>query len=225
MSNAQMQAAPRSCEAMPFVRKSAAFLARQFPHELAEQLESHLDQPFPVPCEFYVLDRIERLERAEAERGHGRCGVTADALVASAAHRTDRIAQRIVLVLALARRNYLVSLDQDGRWLLTTTGQRTLRAGKEARLAIWRTNIRLGVGQACAMVDLEDMADADKLVRQMGHKGAATLLASLSTEDARSAAPQQQPCAPDQRRARPARRSAPACAATWFSQLQGASCR
>lgn len=146
---------PSSAAALPSVRKARVMLARLLPHELEEQVEAHLEQPYPVPSMFYVLDKVGRLA---ARYPRGLDESTLASWVAAAVPETRQIVQ---LVLARAAREKLAVVSDKGGWTLTVLGERFVRTSKQARVALWRQNITCSLSEICVVMDLEDQHEFD----------------------------------------------------------------
>lgn len=122
--------------------------------ERLQALERHLLRPFPHPTEFYLIDRLDRLT--------GDTGRYADLdeLITYAAQPESVCPFRLGMVLSAAVRAGALEkigpqTGREGSYRITAAGQRYLDQAKAMRVALWKINPLLSIGEICAIVQVE----------------------------------------------------------------------
>jgi hypothetical protein len=144
---------------------------------MAHALEQLLDQPFPVPTPFYVLDRIAR------RRAAGKSASSAEMLCALSASSSDEFAQGVREALDLAEVSGLVTRTGPGEsagFALTAVGNSFLRGAKDARLALWKVNPSSTIKQICAIEDHQDRKDISRGTHNLTFSGPAVAPAAIA---------------------------------------------
>lgn len=142
---------PASASAPEPIPANAIGMTRQ---ERLQALERHLLRPFPHPTEFYLIDRIDRLTAG------GSLYVELEELIAHAAQPDNVCPFRLGMVLSAAvRAGALEKLGpqtgREGSYRITAIGQRYLDQAKAMRVALWKINPLLSIGEICAIVQVE----------------------------------------------------------------------
>lgn len=131
-----------------------------------EVLDQHLLRPFAHPTEFYLIDLIDRLT-GESERY-----ADLQELMTHAAQPENICTFRLGMVLSAAvRAGALEKLGtqsgREGSYRITAIGKRYLEQAKAMRVALWKINPLLTIGEICAIVQVEGGDTLSEMITQV----------------------------------------------------------
>lgn len=130
----------------------------------SSRLEELLAQPFPLWTEFYVLDRIHRVQKATG------LGVSPNQILIHAVQKSSFGAKRMETVLDQCIKACLLECHgADGPedvYRLTQVGRRCLEQAKQERLRLWELNRGEDLATICASVALQGGDAIDERVQE-----------------------------------------------------------
>jgi hypothetical protein len=143
--------APTPSEQVPARQRTVSGLVcyRKPFDELAAELDRHLSQPSPQVTLFYVMDKLAR-----ATSGDG--ASSTEEMLQAQRDQTRIVAKGVESALVRGWNAGLLEVYPDGAIRITPAGDWYVKEGRARRLALWKTNPRLAVGEICAIVQIED---------------------------------------------------------------------
>ncbi len=134
----------------PWPRSPTGLVSLRRPaEELAAELDRYLTLPSAQVTLFSVMDKLAR-------QTGGQLLTSTEAILQAQRDQSKAVAARVESALLRGWHAGLLEVFHDGGVRITPAGEWYVKEGRARRLALWKTNPRLDLGEICAIVQVED---------------------------------------------------------------------